>query len=186
MSTTDQPSLTQPDTHSGGFWRLVLAEWPYILLFIAVIAGIAITDLKLEFALLYWQILIPIFGILALVIGWPDAGEDASTRLRFALKTFFHWAALFGLILILYYPPVAETLSSEATGMHIIFLLGLTAVLSGIHGKLEMAVVGLFVIGSGIMIAFIEDAAVMMSIVALAVVIVSIIVHKLLASRTAD
>jgi hypothetical protein len=85
------------------------------------------------------------------------------------LRTFFHWAALFAVIQILYLPQLKDVLNAELTGLQIIFLLGLTAFLSGIHGNLRMSVIGLFLIGSGIVIAFLDDAAIMMTIVALVV-----------------
>lgn len=170
MSNANQPSLTQPDVRRrSGLVSLLLAEWPYVLLFVMVIFGIAITDMKLDMALLYWQILIPLFGFFALLIGWNDVGEDSKARTIFALRTFFHWAALFAVIQILYLPQLKDVLNAELTGLQIIFLLGLTAFLSGIHGNLRMSVIGLFLIGSGVVIAFLDDAAIMMTIVALVV-----------------
>lgn len=180
MSNPDQPSLTQPDVaHRNSIGRLVLAEWPYVLLFVAVIVGIALTDMKMELALLYWKILIPLFGILALVIGWRDAGDEPGARTRFAVRTFLHWGALFAVIQILYLPQLKEVLNAELTGLQIIFLLGLTAFLSGVHGHFKMAVIGLFLIGSGIVVAFLDDAAVMMSVIAVGVLIGSILWRKL-------
>lgn len=67
MSNANQPSLTQPDAgQRSGLVRLMLEQWPYVLLFVAVIAGVAFTDMRLEFALLYWQILIRSSALLRL------------------------------------------------------------------------------------------------------------------------
>jgi hypothetical protein len=180
VSNADQPSLTQPDSEKrSGLTRLMLAEWPYILLFVAVIAGIAFTDMRLHFALLYWQILIPVFGIVALVIGWNGAGGESKARSSFVVRTVLHWGALFGVVQLLYLPQLTDVLSAEVTGLQIIFLLGLTAFLSGIHGVPRMAVIGLFLIASGIVVAFLDDAALMMAGLAVAILVGMILWRKL-------
>jgi hypothetical protein len=187
VSNANQPSLTQPDAgQHGGFARLMLDQWPYVLLFVAVVAGVAFTDMRLEFALLYWQILIPVFGLVALAIGWTGAGEDARARTAFAVKTILHWGALFALVWILYLPQLEDVLTAETTGLQIIFLLGLTAFLSGIHGNPRMSVVGVFLIVSGIVVAFIDDAALMMSVLAVAVLVGLILWQKFAGGKSSD
>ncbi|RKT44846.1 hypothetical protein [Thiocapsa rosea] len=187
MSNANQPSLTQPDAgQRSGFARLMLEQWPYVLLFVAVIAGVAFTDMRLEFALLYWQILIPVFGLVALAIGWNSAGEDAKARTAFALKTIMHWGALFVLVWILYLPQLKDVLNAELTGLQIIFLLGLTAFLSGVHGNPRMSVIGVFLIVSGIVVAFLDDAALMMSVLAVAVMVGLILWQKFAGGKSAD
>jgi hypothetical protein len=172
VSNADQPSLTQPDAdRRSGFMRLMLDEWPYVLLFVAVIVGIAFTDMRLDFAPLYWQILIPIFGVVALVIGWSGAGDDSKARTAFVIKTVLHWGALFGVVQLLYLPQLQAVLNAEVTGLQIIFLLGLTAFLSGVHGNARMSVIGLFLVGSGIVVSFLDDAAMMISAVGVAVLV---------------
>ncbi|MFB1490022.1 MULTISPECIES: hypothetical protein [unclassified Thiocapsa] len=179
MSNANQPSLTQPDAgQRSGLVRLMLEQWPYVLLFVAVIAGVAFTDMRLEFALLYWQILIPVFGLVALAIGWSGVGDDGKARTGLVIKTILHWGALFVLVWILYLPQLKDVLNAELTGLQIIFLLGLTAFLSGVHGNPRMSVVGIFLIVSGIVVAFLDDAALMMSMLAVAVLVGLILWQK--------
>ncbi|WP_296704324.1 hypothetical protein [Thiocapsa sp. UBA6158] len=187
MSNANQPSLTQPDAgQRSGLVRLMLEQWPYVLLFVAVIAGVAFTDMRLEFALLYWQILIPLFGLVALAIGWSSVGDDGRTRAGFVIKTVLHWGALFVLVWILYLPQLKDVLNAELTGLQIIFLLGLTAFLSGVHGNPRMSVVGVFLIVSGIVVAFLDDAALMMSVLAVAVLVGLIVWQTLTGGKSPD
>lgn len=186
MSNVNQPSLTQPEgSRRSGFMRFALAEWPYALLLIAAIVGIAITDMKLEFAPHYWELLIPVFALFSLVLGWKGAGE--SGRTSFVVKTLLHWGALLAVVLILFYvPQMIDVLNAELTGLQIIFLLGLTAFLAGIHGDWRMAVIGAFLVCGGVLIAFLDDAALMVSVIAVGLLIVSILWRKVVGEKSAD
>ncbi len=185
MSNANQPSLTQPEGgRRSSLMRIALAEWPYALLLIAVIAGIAITDMRLEFAPLYWRILIPVFALFSLVLGWGSAG--ASGRSSFVVKTLLHWGGLLVVVQLLYLPQMVDVLNAELTGLQIVFLLGLTTFLAGIHGDWRMAVIGVFLVGSGVVVAFIDDAALMVSVLAVGLLIVSILWRKLVGEKSAD
>lgn len=179
MTNSNQPSLTQPDKSlRSRLFRTLLMDSPYLLIFIAVIMGIAFTDMRMEFALLYWEILIPIFAFFALVIGWSGVAEDAKARTAFVIRTLLHWGGLFVVVQILYMEQLRDVLNAELTGLQIIFLLGLTAFLSGVHGNPRMAVIGVFLIASGIVIAFLDDAALLMSVVAVFTMIGMILWQK--------
>lgn len=186
MSNANQPSLTQPEgSRRSGLMRIVLAEWPYALLLIAAIVGIAITDMKLEIAPRYWQFLIPVFAIFSLVLGWKGAGT--SGRSSFVVKTLLHWGALLVVVQILFYvPEMLDVLNAELTGLQIVFLLGLTAFLAGIHGDWRMAVIGVFLVAGGILVAFLDDAALMVSVIAVGLLIVSILWRKFVGEKSAD
>jgi hypothetical protein len=164
--------------------RILLAGWPYILLFIAVLLGVAFTDMRLEFALDYWEILIPVFALVSVFIGWKDAGESGKSRTGFVVRTLLHWGALFVVVQILYLPQLVDVLNAELTGLQLIFLLGLTAFLAGIHGHVQMAIMGVFIVISGIVVAFLDDAAVLMSILAIVILIGSAIWHKIVGHRS--
>jgi hypothetical protein len=180
VSNANEPSLTQPNAGKRhGFLPILLAGWPYILLFVAVIVGVAFTDMRLEFALRYWEILIPVFALISLIVGWKDAAGPGQARTGFVVRTLLHWGGLFVVVQILYMPQLVDVLNAELTGLQLIFLLGLTTFLAGIHGSVQMAVMGVFIVISGIVVAFLDDAALLMSVLAIAILIGSAIWHKL-------
>ncbi len=166
MTNTNEASMTSAGMgQQSNIRRLLIAEWPYALLYVAVVIGVGVTNVDPGSALLFWQILIPVFGALALVIGWERSGSENQERIWFAVRTVAHWAALFVLVRMLYIPQLRDVLNNETMGLLMILLIGYSALQAGIYGNLRMVVVGLFLIFSGIGIAFLDDAAVAITIV---------------------
>ncbi|AHF02979.1 hypothetical protein MARPU_03145 [Marichromatium purpuratum 984] len=163
---------------AGSLRRLLLAEWPYVVLYVAVIIGVGLTNLAPGTALLYWQVLIPLFGALALWVGWDGFESDSGARTAFVVRTLAHWAALFVLVRLLYLPQLQAVFDNAVMGLMMVLLLGFSALLAGIYGHLRMAGVGGVLMLSAVAIAFLDDAAVAVAVLAVVVAIVVTLVWQ--------
>nr|WP_246221782.1 hypothetical protein [Marichromatium bheemlicum] len=157
---------------------MFLAEWPYVVLYVAVIIGVGLTNLAPATALLYWQILIPLFGALALWVGWDGFESGSSARAVFVVRTLAHWATLFVLVRLLYLPQLQAVFDNAVMGLMMVLLLGFSALLAGIYGRLRMVGVGVVLMLSAVAIALLDDAAVAVAVVAVVVVVVATLVWQ--------
>ncbi|MEA3275497.1 MAG: hypothetical protein U9Q81_09470 [Pseudomonadota bacterium] len=151
----------------GGLKGLLVRELPYVVLYALAVVGVAYTDVDAAASITYWQALIPVFAVIAIIAGWNRSGADARGRKTYVLKQLLHWGALFVVVWLLFLHDVQQLLNDQITGLMIIYLLGLTSFLAGVHQDWRMAIFGAFLFLSGIGIAFINDAAVAMLVLAI-------------------
>src|SRR5271167_101521 len=83
-----------PPTASGGrlgagAW---LAELPYAAMLLGAFIGLALESATGRPAVLYWQILAPIYGLICILAGWAR-GEKRSSRTRLIWTQALHWLA---------------------------------------------------------------------------------------------
>ena len=92
--------------------------------------------------------------------GWSQhAGDVWKTRLRYIVRQVVHWGALLLVVRLLFLPDVQHFLRAEDDGFVIIYLFGLSSILAGAYLDWKMALFGLFLIFSGVSIAFLDDNA---------------------------
>lgn len=89
--------MTQPSqlTHSGlstGLGRILLRDLPYIAMLVLGIGGVAIRSFSGHPMLLHWQILLPLFGVICVLAGWPAASTSEQRRSLIWTQAL-HWAA---------------------------------------------------------------------------------------------
>ena len=89
--TNPQPQAPAP------VWRFkprvfLAREWPYLMVFILAIAGVAYTSFARTPITTYWVILAPLIGVICVVTRWPDA-ETRERRLHLIWTQALHWVA---------------------------------------------------------------------------------------------
>lgn len=146
-------------------WIFFLNQLPYIILYIATIVLVAMTDREPTEAAMKWIWFIPAVALVAIVGGWKyHAGESGKSRALYLLRQVLHWAALAVVVHYFFTKDLLHFLNAETDGVVMIFLLGLTAMLSGIHADWKMGLFGAFLIGSGVTIGWFDDNAVLLGI----------------------
>ena len=78
-STTESP--TSQSTRSGlstGLDPILFRDLPYIAMLVLGIGGVAYRSFSGGPILLYWQILLPLFGVMCVLAGWPAARTCAA------------------------------------------------------------------------------------------------------------
>jgi hypothetical protein len=163
---------------------LTMISLSYVVLYVLAIVLIALTDHDPLAAKPSWDLFIPLIGLVSVISGWSQhAGDTARRRGEFVMRQALHWGVLLLVIHLLFMRDVQHLLQAETDGFVIIYLVGLTSMLAGIHLDWKMAVFGLFLIIGGVVIAFLDDNALLIAlgsagVVALAVTALVLIRHR--------
>lgn len=147
------------------FVRMAMANLPYVAIYAIAVVLIAMTDHNPASAKPAWDFFIPLVGLVSALSGWSQhAGPTWETRARFVLRQLLHWGALLLVIKLLFLSDVQHFLRAETDGFVIIYLVGLTSILAGVYLDWKMALFGLFLIFSGVVIAFLDDNALLLAV----------------------
>jgi hypothetical protein len=150
--------------------RLLLANAPYIVLYGIAVVLIAMTDHNPATAKPSWNYFIPLVGLVSTLSGWrQNAGQDWGSRSRYLLRQVLHWGSLLLVVWLLFRQDVQYVLTAESDGFVLIYLLGLASILGGIYLDWKLALFGLFLIVSGVIIAFLTDNALLIAVGSVAV-----------------
>lgn len=150
---------------------LLLTNLPYLVLYGIAVVLIAMTDHNPTEAKSAWNWFVPLVGLVSTFTGWRQhAGNDWKDWGRYLLRQLAHWGALLLVIWLLFRPDVQYILNANTDGFVLIYLLGLTSILGGLYLDWKLALFGLFLIVSAVVIAFLNDNALLIAVGAVAVV----------------
>ena len=167
--TDPQPEAPAP------VWRFnprafLAREWPYLLVLILAIAGVAYTSFARTPITRYWVILAPLIGVICVVTRWPDA-ETRERRLHLIWTQALHWAAVLVAMHLMYVADVSRMMNADARALSALTVLALGTVTAGIHiASWRICLVGI-VLALGVpAIAWLEQSALLLLLVAVALV----------------
>jgi hypothetical protein len=90
----DPPSAHSESSHFQLSLRgLLKREWPYLLVVVLALFGIAYTSFSRTPMALYWIVLAPLMGVICVVTRWRDI-RDRDERLRLIWTQALHWLAV--------------------------------------------------------------------------------------------
>ena len=177
MSNAITHSGTHDATQQGQGWNHLLprprstlgkfsvSALPYAMLYAIAVVLIAMTDHNPASTRTAWNFFIPLVGLVSTLSGWNShAGYRWKSNLRYVMQQVIHWGALLVVIHLLFQGDVQHFLRAETDGFVIVYLLGLAGLLSGLYLDWKMAVFGLFLIFSGVFIAYLDDNALLFAI----------------------
>jgi hypothetical protein len=145
--------------------RFVAATLPYAVLYAIAVVLIAMTDHNPASAKVAWDYFIPLVGLVSATGGWNQhAGHTGYKQMSYILRQIVHWGALMVVIHLLFLSDVQYFLRAEADGFFIIYLVGLASIMAGIYLNWKMAIFGLFLIFSGVIIAYLDDNALLIAV----------------------
>ena len=154
--------LPRPESR---FAKVALANLPYVVLYAIAVVLIAMTDHNPASTQGAWNYYIPLMGIVSAMSGWSrHAGDEWKTRLRYIVRQVVHWGALLLVVRLLFLSDVQHFLRAEDDGFVIIYLFGLASIRAGAYLDWKMALFGLFLIFSGVFIAFLDDNALLLAV----------------------
>jgi hypothetical protein len=184
----DPPSaVSEPSAWPFNLRSLLKREWPYLLMLVLAVVGVAYTSISRAPMALYWILLAPLMGIICIATRWPDA-RDRDERLRLVWTQALHWTAVLVAMHLVFVADVARMMNSDSGALAILTLLALGTFTAGVHiGSWRICVVGLiFAIGvPGI--AWLEQSALFLLLVALVLIaIVAPLFWRERQRRTAD
>jgi len=134
-------------------------EWPYLLVVVLALFGIAYTTISRTPMSLYWIAFAPLMGVICVVTRWQGV-RDRDERLRLVWTQTLHWTAVLLAMHLMFVADVASMLNTDAGALAVLTLLALGTFTAGLHiGAWRICLVGL-IFGIGVPgIALLEQSA---------------------------
>jgi hypothetical protein len=162
------PHVTPPRRAAHvSFW---IRELPFTLVLILTVAGVAYTSFSKKPIIGYWEILAPIIALVCIGAGWQEAG-DKSARLRLIVTQALHWFAFLLVMNLMLLSSVQRIFTAQTTALAIFTLLALGTFTAGVHVlSWQVCLLGLIMALGIPAIAWIENSALLVVLIAAAVV----------------
>jgi hypothetical protein len=137
----------------------LMREWPYLLMLILALFGVAYTSFSHAPMATYWIALAPFIGLLCVMTRWKDAGTR-DERMRLVWTQVLHWAAVLLAMHLMFVADVSRMMNADASALAALTLLALGTFTAGVHiGAWRICLVGI-ILGVGVpAIAWLEQSA---------------------------
>jgi hypothetical protein len=161
----------QNGPHSGAshfnLRAFLLREWPYLLVLILALFGVAYTSFSRTPMTVYWVVLAPIIGLICVVSRWHDAGtKDQRTRL--IVTQALHWVAVLLAMRLMFVADVRQMMNSDASALASLTLLALGTFTAGVHiSSWRICLVGVVLAVGVPAIAWLEQSALLLLLAAI-------------------
>jgi hypothetical protein len=166
-----QPDNPAPDARR--FTRAFLVrEWPYLLVLILVIFGVAYTSFSKTPITTYWIVLAPFIGLICVVTRWRDV-VNREQRVHLIWTQALHWGAVLVAMHLMFVADVSRMMNADASALATLTVLALGTFTAGVHiAAWRICVVGI-VLALGVpAIAWLEQSALLLLLIAIVVVAV--------------
>ena len=157
------------------FLKVLKLDLPYILMLSAAILGIGYVSFSGQPTPLFWELLVPLFAFICIIAGWRHVeGRDA--RAKLAVTQALHWVAVLVAMNMVYSPQVRSVANNNAAGLTLMTILALSTFLAGVHAMAwQICVVGVILALGVPTIAWIEQSALLMTVVMIGLIFVAFI-----------
>jgi hypothetical protein len=168
---TPQEATPPESSPRASFW---LREFPYLVVFVLAIFGIAYNGYSQQSIVGYWEFLALVICLVCIGSGWPHA-HDKTARMRLVWTQGLHWLAFLVAMNLVLLPNVQRTMDAEATSIAILMLLALGTFTAGVHVlSWQICLIGVVMAVGVPASAWMERSALLLSIGALALLGVGI------------
>ena len=174
MNSNDaQSGNFKPRTSLPSPRALLKREWPYLLVVVLALFGIAYTTISRTPMSLYWIAFTPLMGVICVVTRWRGV-RDRDERLRLVWTQTLHWTAVLLAMHLMFVADVASMLNTDAGALAVLTLLALGTFTAGLHiGSWRICLVGL-IFGIGVPgIALLEQSALFLLLLALVLIAIA-------------
>jgi hypothetical protein len=134
--------------------RFQIEEAILILLLILSLVGIGITDFSPADGYGYWLIMVVIFAVFAIIIGWTQSKhrpEDFKIILR---EQSIHWGTSVLVVVGVFFIHQLGKISADDVGLIILLILSLATILDGLRVGWRFSLVGFFLWSAAIIAAY--------------------------------
>src|ERR1700738_1191307 len=171
--TDPQPNKPAPDAWLFNPRAFLAREWPYLLVLILALFGVAYTSFSKTPITIYWVVLAPFIGIICVVTRWRDA-ENREQRLRLIWTQALHWGAVLLAMHLMFVADVARMMNADGSALAALTVLALGTFTAGVHiAAWRICLVGI-VLGVGVpAIAWLEQSTLLLLLVFVVLVAVT-------------
>lgn len=163
-------------------------EWPYLLVLILALIGVANTNVARAQMTIYWIVIAPFIGAVCVFERWKETGS-LEERKRLVVRQALHWIAVLVAMQLLFIGDVRQIMSADGSALSVMTILALGTFTAGVDTELwRMCLVGI-VLAIGVpAIAWFEESALllMMAVIVLAAVAMAFFWRQLRGSKQAS
>ena len=157
-----------------------LDEAVLIFLLLLSVAGAVITDFSPQDAYLYWLVMIPVFGLGAMIAGWAQVKREGRVR-GYSFGELFkiqllHWSGGLCTVIGVFVLRHMRFLDETAAALVILLILGLATFLDGIRIGWRFSLIGVYLGISAILVAYLEQF--LAPVVLLAILLIVYTIHR--------
>jgi hypothetical protein len=147
------------------FRSFLMRDWPYLLMLILALVGVARTSVGPAAMLSYWVVLAPVFGIICVAVHWRDV-EGQQEHWKLVRMQALHWTAVMSAMYLVLLASVRKIMNADADALAVLVVMALGTFTAGIQVEAwRICVVGL-VLGLTIpAIAWLETSTVLILLV---------------------
>jgi hypothetical protein len=168
----DEPGHSAPAASHFSLRHVLKSEWPYLLVLVLALFGIAFTSYQRGPMAAYWIVLAPLIGAICVASRWREI-EDRDERMHLVWKQVLHWAAVLVAMHLMFVADVARMMNSDASALAVLTLLALGTFTAGVHiGSWRICLVGAILAIGVPGIAWLEQSALLLLVAALVVIAV--------------
>ena len=163
------PQLDDPAPDAWQFnpREFLVKEWPYFLVLILALFGVAYTSFSNSPITTYWIVLAPFIGVICVITRWPDA-ENREQRLRLIWTQALHWGAVLLAMHLVFVADVGRMMNADASALAALTVLALGTFTAGVHvASWRICLVGIVLAVGVPAIAWLEQSALLLLLVAL-------------------
>ena len=169
-----QPTNSIPAPADHGARRVALRLAPYAVMLLLAVIAVALTDLQPGTSITFWRICTLIYAAIALYRVWT-AGPPA--RLRNTLIQLAHWGVVLVAMMLVDFHYFSGEFNDDNKGLMLLLLLALATFLDGLYIDWRFCVVGALLGLGATLLAFVDEAAVAISVAGLVALAVLVLIH---------
>ena len=154
---------------SRWIWSNLIDNFPYVAIIAFGLVGISWTSLSSTPPANYWVFVTPVMAAICIVAGWRHMANGQ--RLAMVATQVLQWAAVLVAMYLLTVSDVQRSLNANAIALMLLTLLALGVFISGLNLRAwKLCVTGAFLAISVPAIAWLQDAALLLLLVGLALI----------------
>jgi hypothetical protein len=163
----DNPAPDASRFHPHAFFA---REWPYLLVLILALFGVAYTSFSQTPMTVYWIILAPLIGVICVITRWQDVASREQ-RLRLMWTQALHWGAVLLAMHLMFVADVRRMMNADASALAALTVLALGTFTAGVHiSAWRICLVGVVLAVGVPAIAWLEQSALLLVLVAVVLI----------------
>lgn len=142
--------------------------------------GLILANIIRDGALIYWEIVTPVYGILAIGLSWYLRHKTEEFRILHLLQEALHWAATIGGVFLLNVFVSKGIMGRFEAALTIIVLLGLATFLAGLYIETTLCIVGILLGLFSALVALLDEYlySIMIPLTILAIIILYFVLRR--------
>lgn len=150
---------------SSGEGSFYTQNWPYILMMILALFGVAATSIARRAMTEYWMLLAPLFAALSIFVQHRNSNARRIDW-NFVREELFHWGAVLVAMLLIFIGDVRRIMNADASALVVLTVLALGTFTAGLHGAWRMCLIGVALALGVPLIAWIDEATLLLLLLA--------------------